>query len=492
VSALRPLSRRSPAWLSASAAAAVAWLAGGALAAGGIWQVATIALAAVVVGALVVGAALPRLTNGFLSLEVPIVLLLLSGLVWRSRSAESLASNPLDAAGLVRLACVGLAGLLGTLACLAPTRSPGRVTSLSFRLYAMYVLVVFAGALSSVKPGLTAYRGVELVAGLVVIIGAYRRLPHAATPRVEATLYWFLVAMIASIWLGVALFPDQAIGHFSRTTPLPWNIEGVYPSISANGVGTLGVLLTVWSLTRWRQERVIRYVLAVVGVVTLLAAQYRTGYAALTLGLAVLLLLRRRWALAACLFMLAIGIVVWEPRIVSDALPYVLRGDTVHEAKQLDSRVDWWQAALPIWRESPLIGRGLLTGTRFEVLDRMGLGEVSSIHGTWIEALVGTGLIGLSLLIACYVTAFRGSWAAARRHGWCVPVLLLVVLGVRSLTGPTFESFGQHTLLLLWVTVAVANPRLARVTAPSDSEPRIEGLRPGPLPSLPYGGESPS
>jgi hypothetical protein len=47
----------------------------------------------------------------------------------------------------------------------------------------------------------------------------------------------------------------------------------------------------------------------------------------------------------------------------------------------LSSRVDWWGAAIPVWRTSPLLGRGL-TGTRFEVLEPLGEDTTSSIHST--------------------------------------------------------------------------------------------------------------
>jgi hypothetical protein len=459
VSAPRAALPRWPAWPLLPIAAALAWLAGGLLATGGPWQAAIFGVSVVLLAALLARAALPRLGSGWLTVELPVLLLLISGLVWRGRSTDSLAANPLDSAGILRVACVGLAGLLGTIACLIPARASGRMTSAPFRLYGAYVLVVFIGAPLSVNPPLTAYRGVELAAGLIVLLGARRSLGEAAVGRIEATLYWFVVALIASVWIGVVVFPDRAIEHFTRSAPVPWDITGVYPSISANGVGTLGVLLTVWSLARSRPRPAFRYVLAAIGTISLLAAQYRTGYAALALALGVLLLLRRRWGLAALSLVLAIGILIWEPGIVGEATPFVLRGASVEEAKQLDSRLTWWEAALPVWQESPLIGRGLLTGTRFEVLARMGLGETSSIHGTWIEALVGTGLLGLALLISSYLTALRAALAIALRGGWCIPLVLLVVLGVRSLTGPTFESFSQHSLILLWVALAVADPR---------------------------------
>lgn len=408
--------------------------------------------------------AAPRPARGWLGVEAPVLLLLVSTLVWRVRPASDIAADPLDSAGAFRVACVGLAGLLGVIAVLVPgAGARARPLSLPFRLYLLYITVVFAGALLSVNLPLTAYRCVELVACVLVLLGARMRLGASAVPRIEATLYWFTVALLASVWIGVVFFPDQAIQHFSRTVPIPWSIQGVYPAVSSNSVGTLGATLTVWSLTRMDRfgrrvapRRVLGGGLAAVGILSLLVAQYRTGYVALALALTVLLLVRRRRSLAALLIVVAIGIAVWTPSLIQRATPYALRGTSVQEAKGLDSRVNWWSAALPVWRESPLLGRGLLTATRFEVFARLGLETTSSIHGTWIEALVGTGLLGSTLLALSFLTALRGASALAVRQGRALPLMLLTVMGVRSFTGPTFESFSQQTMMLLWIALVLA------------------------------------
>jgi O-antigen ligase len=419
----------------------------------------------------------PRLRRGVLAAEAPVGLLLLSTLVWRQRSTQGLLSDPLDSAGKLRLAFVALSAVLGTIAFLSPSLQAGsdraRLTTRPVRLYVVYTLVVFAGAALSVHPLLTAYRGVELATALVVLLGARRVLGDEAGPRVEAVLYWFVVAMVASVWLGVALFPDSAIGTIGRTSaPIRWNVHGVYPSISENSVGLLGVVLAIWTWARLQatrptgRSRRIAYVLIGVGAVTLLAAQYRTGYVTMALALAVLLVLRRRWGLATLLGLLAALIVLWRPEVIQTLLPFLLRGETTTEARTLDSRVEYWSAALEVWRHSPLIGRGLLTGTRFEALGRLGLEFTSTIHGSWIEALVGTGLIGVTVLALSFLTTVRRSVVAARRDAWVAPLLLLTVLGVRSVTGQSIESFNWSLMLFLWIALSLPDRRPAPAAVP--------------------------
>jgi hypothetical protein len=440
---------------------------------GGVWGTLAVGVAAIgLATALAATVVARRGLQGVLFVEVPVLLLLVSNLVWRVRTTDQIASDPLDAAGLVRVGFMGLAGLLALMALVRPSgveaATASTRTSLPFRLYVAYMLVVFAGAPLSVQPLLTAYRGVELATAALVLVAACHSLGQEAIPRIGATLYWFLVALVGSVWAGAALLPGKAFEPLlNQASPVPWNLTGVYPSIAPNGVGTLGMTLTIWSLARAStggRDQALRpailYLLAGIGLVTLLASQYRTGYGALAVGLAVLLALRNRWLLLMLLVLgAAASLIFVTPATVRKAEPYLLRGQSVQEARTLTSRVQWWEASIPVWRKSPLIGRGLLTGTRFEVLARLGLRDTGGIHSTWVEVLVGTGLIGLGLFLAALlVSLWRALALALGRHWVIVPLLLLLVLTVRSLTGNTFESFqGLETVLFLWLALSLGD-----------------------------------
>lgn len=393
---------------------------------------------------------------GLLTVEIPLLLLLLSNLVLRIRSAEDLAYNPLDPAAQFRVALMLVALGLGAIALISPGRSETRIITPLFALYIAYVVVVFLGAPLSVKPLLTIFRGIELVAAVVVIAGARRSIGAEATVRIEAILYWFGVTMLASVWIGLALFPEEARNVFSNTyVPWKFQISGALPSMSSNTVGALSVLMVMWSLARvdvGRSRRSIGRAIAAGGVLTLVAAQYRTGYVALLLALGVWVLVRKRWALASAIAAVTLGIALFVPSLVTQAEPYVLRGQTTEQAQQLSSRLSWWSAAIPVWQQSPLIGRGLLTATRFEVLEPLGETTTSTIHSTWVEALTGTGIVGLGLLAALSLSLLRRAAREVRIPGGStVPLLLLVVLLTRSLTGNTFESFGYFALVILWL-----------------------------------------
>jgi hypothetical protein len=411
------------------------------------WSYILLALVAATVG----GTLLYRLAGPTVfAVELPLILLTTSQTVWRIRSSTSLADNPLDAAGTFRTGQVLVAGLLGLVALLQHRERADRAPlPAAWWLYGAYIVVVFLGAPLSANVPLTAYRGVELAVGLVVLLGARRAAPDGLA-RVEAFLYWSTVAVIIGVWAGVVLFPGLAVGHLvNAPVPIPLQIQGVFPVVSANSVGTSGVLLIFWTIGRapyrWPGRRLRPTLLVLLGLASLLGAQYRTGYVMLAVGAVALLALRRRWALLLVLGVLLGCLLAYKPSLINSAEPYVLRGQTIEQAKTLNSRVDWWTAALPAWKEAPLVGKGLLTGTRFEVLPRLGLTETSSIHGTWVEALVGTGAIGCGLLAIAYLTALSRSIRACDQFA----VLLLALIGVRSTTGSTIESFSAVGLLFL-------------------------------------------
>jgi hypothetical protein len=458
---------------AALAALLVAAVGGAAVARGGEKAVLLVgagaALLILLVAPLVV---VPRIARTYLAIEAPVILLLLSTLVFRVRDTTALAQNPLDAAAAYRVLCVTAALVLAWIALLQPARAQRGRMPFEFKLYAVYVGVVFLGAVVSVAPQLTAYRGFELLTGIAAVAGAWHTAGPEAIQRIERLLYRFVVTLVALVWIGVALFPGRAI---IPSHPIPFSIQGIYPNIASNGVGDLGAILLLWTLGRLVSRRNdIRRGTALfligVGAVTLVAAQYRTGYVGLVVALLVLALARGRLALGI-VGIVAFLVVGWFSfhAVVHDIQPYALRGESPTKAKQLSGRLTYWSAAIPVWRESPAIGRGLGTASRFQVLAPLGQGSTSTVHGTWIEVLVGTGVVGVVLLA---VFLLRLWWLALRdllsRWGRVWPSLVVTFVIVHSLTGSTFELFGYYTLLLLALAFSLTTgSRAAPSTAPA-------------------------
>ena len=85
---------------------------------------------------------------------------------------------------------------------------------------------------------------------------------------------------------------------------------------------------------------------------------------------------------------------------------------------------------------------------------------------------MGTGVVGVAFLAASVLVAIaRALRAALRAGGMVVPLLLLVTLLVRSITGPTFEVAGSASVMLLALMLLLR-----------DESPTIAGVSSGSTP----------
>lgn len=456
------------------------WSLGRAIAGGGLLLKGLLGVAVLIVVGLAAHCALARRVEaGFLTVEVPILLVLSSTLVLRLRTNDQLADNPLDSAALLRVLCMLAAGGLaaGALLSSGPPGSNRRrpITTLPTRLYGLYAFAALLGAPFSLFPLQTLYRVTELFVMLLVMAAAYWVGGEGATRRVEATLYWFLTGTVIVIWLGLAVSPGRALEKPLTGTGFgDVNLIGLFPAWAANQVGAHGMLLAVWSFARLvaplrsgaRNRSALP--LFILGTVTLVLAQYRTGYGAFVVGMALILGVRRREVLVAG----AVGMVAvlaLAPGLVTKAQPYALRGESRAEATKLSGRVEWWSSAVAAWRESPIVGRGLRTASRYEVLTTKGTTKAAGIHSTWLEVLLGTGLLGLSFFIPTVLVAL----SRARRLARSGPILPLVILGVtlvRTFTANTFDSSSVELVVFLAVVSSLTDPSSSPSAPPAFEE----------------------
>jgi hypothetical protein len=88
-----------------------------------------------------------------------------------------------------------------------------------------------------------------------------------------------------------------------------------------------------------------------------------------------------------------------------------------------------------------------------------------------VEALVGTGVLGLAALAAfLMVSMWRAFTLAIRPHARIVPLLALMTLAVRSFTGDTFESGGLYCLITLIFVMGLRDNFFARTWVPTPEE----------------------
>ena len=119
---------------------------------------------------------------------------------------------------------------------------------------------------------------------------------------------------------------------------------------------------------------------------------------------------------------------------------FLRRGQNTQLLESLSGRVDWWEFGWEQFLKQPWIGLGAYTG-RFEVLAKLGEIETSSIHNTYLEALLNVGVVGILPLIA----ALLGSWyqlmRTLRRYRYDSPERQLALEAVGVLSVLTVRSF---------------------------------------------------
>ena len=376
------------------------------------------------------------------------LLLVLSTFVWRVRATDTLVSNPLDAAAQIRVGLVALAGLLLLAYLLRAPR--GQALPLAVKLLVAYVGVAAVAAVGSPLPLFAGYRVLELAVGTAAVGAAAIADPRKALELMLACLGGILML----VWIEALTMPERGWEPVHGVVGVA--LVGAMPSFSSNSLGAYGAIVGIWGVAQLDSTRYPRTVVraaAVGGVVTLLATQYRTGLIGFLLGLTVVVWQRRRMLVAfvvlgTALLVLASG--DWD--VLRSRAQVVFARGNPDSVASLDSRAVFWRAALPAIEERPTLGWGLNVGSR-RVLASLGLQDTSTIHSTWFEALLGTGIVGGALLAFAYLALLASALARTRGPDRSALLGMAIVLIVRSLTGTTVELF--DVLFLLFGALAL-------------------------------------
>jgi O-antigen ligase len=425
---------------------------------------ATAVVVAAVVGSLLRGPAPPAaprppLTGRQVLALAALYIVFASTLVFRQRTATELADDPLDLAGQYRVIMLAAAFVLACVSMLSRRFTLRGVPAAGWFVVA-YVAVVPLGALEAVSVSLVLFKWVELVTFVIVWLAVTRAFPN----ETSVPLRHFVIAtglVVVAVLAGIVFFPGETLAATDNILPI--QLRSTLPELSANDVGTLGLVLAAFGLGRAR----ISAGLVALGVALLLAAQYRTGYVALLAMIVVVLVLRRH----AAARVLLVGLAVLIPLAAqSSVIEDVWLRDEASAAtlSTLTGRTVWWAEAIEATDRSPVTGIGLSSGVRFEVLQARFNGTTSTIHSTWVEAYVGVGLLGVGLLAAAALLGVLAAWRRWSYDGDTLPSVLLTLLLVKSITGSTFEIGGSLLLLFLLALSAADDrpPRLERVPDP--------------------------
>lgn len=340
------------------------------------------------------------------------LLLFLSDLVFRIRDLKTVQDAPLDFWAAYRIALIATAAFL-----LIARLSIGRgywLRSLCSGLpgvLAFYAVVCVVSAFWSVYPQWTLYKSLEYLVDVAVLAAVVTAAGTSERYKTLLDWTWILMALLlASVWAGAVIWPDKAWTHDPGMTGK--QLEGVLPQISGNGVGELAAVLAVVSLSRLAGRSGVRSRPAFYGLTfaasafTLTLSQTRSALIAFAFGAALVLLLSRRIAVATFL-VIAAALVLSQTSFADAFWTYFRRGQDRQQFSSLSGRAEWWASAWNSFLERPLMGFGAYAGGRFVALANVSERTASSLHSTWLEILLGTGVVGVLPVLAALIGAWH-------------------------------------------------------------------------------------
>ena len=338
--------------------------------------------------------------------------LFLSDLTFRIRTAEALVENPLDPWGMYRVALVGIvaATLLFRLAVKA-TNTLKVLSSGPVGWLVVFALLNLVSAAWSVYPAWTVYKSLEFLTDVALLAAIVATVRSSREFKTILDWTWVLYgSLVLVVWGGLLVWPAQALEHNSGL--LGVSLAGAVPAIASNTVGRMAAILGIVALTRIARSTARRGFYAVaflLSLATLIFAQSRGPFAGFLAALAVTLIAMRRWGILTAIA-LAVLAVLLSPGPRDAAWQFVLRGEDQEMFQSLSGRTDWWSYAWERFREHPLEGYGGYAGPRFAVLAKIGWSTTASLHNTWLEVLLSTGVLGLVPLVAALLAVCAPLW----------------------------------------------------------------------------------
>ena len=171
----------------------------------------------------------------------------------------------------------------------------------------------------------------------------------------------------------------------------------------------------------------------------MILAQTRSAIIGFLFGLALVLFFSKRLGFIAFLGIAAVLLTLLTD-VGTLGEEFLRRGQNTQLLESLSGRVDWWEFGWHEFLKQPWSGLGAYTA-RFEVLDKLGAFEASTVHNTYLEALLNVGILGVIPVIAALVGIWYQITRALRRDGHNSPERQLALEAVGVLSVLTVRSF---------------------------------------------------
>jgi exopolysaccharide production protein ExoQ len=190
--------------------------------------------------------------------------------------------------------------------------------------------------------------------------------------------------------------------------------------------------------------------------------------------------IRDRVLQAGVLFMIGVGTYIYYTENVLETIlgpfvPYLTRGN-LEATQNLTGRVPLWQALIEQVWQHPWLGAGFAafwSPINISELASTAVSGRSSAHNGYLEELVNTGFIGLTILLAFCLGTMTLALRRARRGdplGWLV-FLFMVFYLLLNLTNALTQEYFQPPFVLILVALGLMASRPA--ADPGTSSPKV-------------------
>jgi O-antigen ligase len=342
------------------------------------------------------------------------------------------------------------------------TRIQGRTAIL---LLSAYFLWAGASILWSIDRALTFRRVCETALVFIGAIGLgagfYARTRENCLTLARHVLYANIVCGI----ILVGVYGPK--GYFADLLNPDWTLKGdtmvayfVYPA----AYGILSALV-LFSSSRFKRM----WIVALLGLVLLIMKSRTALVGVVAVALLIYSRLAEKGLLRSLASVCAVALLLVQVDLAtgghlmlsgitmladsfSSALPYLSIGNGIEDLLSLDGRVPLWKALWPMYQQHALLGHGFgafWNPARFDMI----LSEVQwpavVAHNGFLDELLGTGIIGLSLFLAFLGSGIRSSLRHTRtdrRAGYLVLGWLLLFL-MSNTTGSIMQAYFQYPTL---------------------------------------------
>ena len=379
------------------------------------------------------------------------------------RSLEAVKQSPVNTVNLVRVLLIGAAGAWTILVSLRQNLPLSLDRKGPLKWFLFYSLFALVSASYARLPIVSAGKALEVVSET-----AFFCLIVALLPFEEMIWAWNIIwgstaLLLTAMWVSALASPSTGF-EYPPGALLPV-VTGSLPVLAPNGVGQHAAGLAIVSLIRLidgssvsrRRETRLWGGLLALGLVSLVSSQARTSIASFCVASCLILYWRRKLRLLASFALAAVGLagVGLIPLVTS----FLRRGQDATALLSLTGRINYWQVAWDMFLESKWFGYGFYTAHRIDLSERFRFLDLSTVDNTYLEVLLGVGLIGTFPLVVALVrlgvNLFRSGFAVrtypllARVRYEMAGFFIIVV--IRSVTGPSFQVHGHSMVLLLLV-----------------------------------------